>query len=48
MQIERNQRAIRLLDSWDRDQDEAKQIEDLADLKRSLDENRTGQRKLFS
>jgi hypothetical protein len=46
-QIRRNQRAIRLLRSWDGDSDE-EQVQTLEALKAAIDANRVGPRKHVS
>ena len=48
MQIEKNQAALALLRSWDDEPDDEDQVETLERLKEAIDENRPGQRKLFS
>ena len=46
-QIEKNQAAIRLLDSWLAEEPTQEQQEAWEDLKRALDEDRLSDRKLF-
>jgi hypothetical protein len=48
MRIQKNQRAIRLLRSWDDKGDDEAQARALEELKAAIDANRTGQRKHFS
>jgi hypothetical protein len=47
-QIRRNQRALRLLRSWESGKDDEGQVRALEELKSAIDANRDGRRKHFS
>ena len=48
IQIEKNQDALNLLRHWDVEAGDEDQVEALEALKKAIDEDRPGQRKLFS